>query len=545
MPRHHPSAGDLLDGISEQKFEQLALRLKLIQNLPPKGKRTRENVEAAAERAAVHPATLYRSIGRIEGNGTVRDLSPRGRGYPKGRSRLHPRQEALIQKFLKVEYLTFAKPSLLQITDRIGDACEDEGLSRPTRAAIIRRLKVLPKRGVVLSRQGPKVAEQHTPRPGQYAVERPWDVWQIDHTLADVIVVDANGRPIGRPWLTVVIDVCTRLVVSFYIGLEPPSTIRVASTLDLAVTSKAAWLAARGFDYPWPAEGLPRLLHSDNAKEFTRPVLRRALMNHGVDWFLRPPGRTRYGGHVERLIGTLMGACRLLPGATHSSPAARGKYDSKAAARLRIDDLETYFAHQILGIYNQTEHSALGMSPLQAWTERASGQASEFPDDMEAFRLDLFPQITRKVGRQGIKAFHEEYYSQQLGEAYISGLRTVAIKYDPRDLSRLYVELPKAAYIVVPYRLRRDEPPPTLWLLKAARRETRSQGVGQCDRSSVRRALSAMETTIERAASRSSSAARQAERLRLDRKTAPVIQAPEQVIDDDDDWGGFFKGRGS
>ncbi|WP_082560861.1 Mu transposase C-terminal domain-containing protein [Caulobacter sp. Root487D2Y] len=546
MSRHHPAADAVLDGISDQKFEELALRLKLIQNLPPEGKRTREHVEIAAECAGVHPATLYRSMARIEGNGTVRDLSPRGRGYPKGRSRLHPRQEALIQKFLRVEYLTFAKPSLQQIADRIGDACEDEGLSRPTRAAINRRLKAFPKRSVVLRRQGAKVAEQHTPRPGQYVVEHPWDVWQIDHTLADVIVVDVHGRPIGRPWLTVVVDVCTRLVVSFYVGLDPPSTIRVASTLDLAVSSKAAWLAARGLDYPWPVEGLPRLLHSDNAKEFTRDDLRRAFLNHGVDWSLRPLGGARYGGHVERLIGTLMGGCRVLPGATHNSPAARGGYDSKGAARLRIDDLEMYFAHQILGVYNQTDHSALGVSPLRAWTERVDGLVPVFPDDLEAFRLDLFPQVERTVGRQGIKAFGDDYYCQKLGEAYICGLRNIVAKYDPRDLSRLYVKLPDAGYIPVPYRLRRDEPPPTLWLLKAAARSAVKPNVpGRRDRAVVRQAVRAMEATIEQAASRSGAAARQVERLRIDRRTTTVPPDPKGLIQGDDDWGGAFKGRGA
>jgi hypothetical protein len=34
---------------------------------------------------------------------------------------------------------------------------------------------------------------------------------QIDHTLVDVIVVDEIERkPIGRPWLTLVVDVATR-----------------------------------------------------------------------------------------------------------------------------------------------------------------------------------------------------------------------------------------------------------------------------------------------------------------------------------------------
>lgn len=40
------------------------------------------------------------------------------------------------------------------------------------------------------------------------------DILQIDHTRVDVIVVDRERRqPIGRPWLTLSIDIASRAVV--------------------------------------------------------------------------------------------------------------------------------------------------------------------------------------------------------------------------------------------------------------------------------------------------------------------------------------------
>ena len=543
MAEHADSPLSNIENISQDVFDTLANRLILLRDVINNEDRTRAHVEAVAEAEGVHPATIYRNIARLEGNGTVRDLLPNARGFPKGRSRLDVKQEELIWRYLRSQFLTQTRPSMAKMAQKIGDACEQAGLSRPSRATIIRRLQTLPKRTVVLKREGAKAAEQQTPRPGRYAVSQPWDVWQIDHTLADVIVVDEGGRPIGRVWLTVVIDVCTRMVVAFYIGLEPASSIRVATTLDLAVSSKTSWLAARGLDYSWPCEGLPSLIHSDRAKEFVSRILRNALLNYGVGWFLRPPGRTRYGGHVERLIGTLMGGCRLLPGATYHSPKARGDYDSKSSARLRIDELEMYFAHQILGAYHNTEHSALGMTPLQAWMEKTAGRAPIYPDDMETFRFDLFPEIERTVTRQGIKAFCDEYYCQEIGEYYISGMRRAAVKYDPRDLSRLYVKGAQGAYIAVPYRLRRERPPPTLWLLKAARRSMTQAGSTGRDQVTVRRATESVEQIIKQAATKSDKAARQVERLRRDRSAAtgyrPSVAATPAP---DDDWGGAFRG---
>ncbi|ATR19596.1 hypothetical protein CTJ15_04370 (plasmid) [Roseomonas sp. FDAARGOS_362] len=52
---------------------------------------------------------------------------------------------------------------------------------------------------------------------------------QVDHTLADIMVVSAiDRRPLDRPWLTLAIDVATRVVTGFHLSLEPPSALGVA-----------------------------------------------------------------------------------------------------------------------------------------------------------------------------------------------------------------------------------------------------------------------------------------------------------------------------
>jgi putative transposase len=63
-------------------------------------------------------------------------------------------------------------------------------------------------------------------------VDHALEVVQIDHTPVDVIVVDeAHRLPIGGPWLTLAIDVATRVVVGFYVSLEAPSSTSVALCL--------------------------------------------------------------------------------------------------------------------------------------------------------------------------------------------------------------------------------------------------------------------------------------------------------------------------
>jgi putative transposase len=53
--------------------------------------------------------------------------------------------------------------------------------------------------------------------PGGLGAERAMQIIQIDHTKVDVTVVDPVERqPIGRPILTIGVDVFTRMVVTPY-----------------------------------------------------------------------------------------------------------------------------------------------------------------------------------------------------------------------------------------------------------------------------------------------------------------------------------------
>ena len=49
----------------------------------------------------------------------------------------------------------------------------------------------------------------------------------------------------------------------------------------------------------------------------------------------RPPGTPHFGGHIERLIGTQMGAVHLLPGTTFSNPPEPARRQTAASRRRR------------------------------------------------------------------------------------------------------------------------------------------------------------------------------------------------------------------
>lgn len=59
-------------------------------------------------------------------------------------------------------------------------------------------------------------------------------VWQCDHTRADILLVDRHGELVARPWLTTVIDSYSRCIVGINLGFDAPSSnneIRAYSSL--------------------------------------------------------------------------------------------------------------------------------------------------------------------------------------------------------------------------------------------------------------------------------------------------------------------------
>jgi putative transposase len=151
------------------------------------------------------------------------------------------------------------------------------------------------------------------------------------------------------------------MITGFHVSLWPPSALSVCLALTHAVLSKTSWLADRELQtLDWPASGLPQVLHVDNAREFHSEALVRGCQEYGIHLDHRPAGQPHFGGHIERLIGTMMGAVHLLPGTTFSDVKQKGCYPSEARAILTMPELERWLALQIAGVYHLSLHSSLG-----------------------------------------------------------------------------------------------------------------------------------------------------------------------------------------
>lgn len=312
------------------------------------------------------------------------------------------------------------------------------------------------------------------------------------------------------------------MVVGYLLSLDPPSSTSVALCITNAVLPKDDWLALRNLtEVKWPVWGKPTVIHVDNAKEFRGEALKRGVDEHGLHIDFRPVRTPRYGGYIERLIGTMMGDVHLLPGTTFSNIAEKADYDAEKAACMTVAELEEWLVINI-GVYHLKKHSALGIPPLVAWEREILGTDDKPGRGMprritnpESFILDFLPLKRPKVQRQGVRFLNIWYWSDALVPLIRSG-QSYILRYDPRDLSRVWLRVGKE-YVQLGYRTR-HRPPITLWEHKEAVRRLNAEERRLVNEEAIFRLIERMRSVVDTARETTKSVRRAAERRRRTEK---------------------------
>jgi putative transposase len=423
--------------------------------------------------------------------------------------------ERLIDAKIEQFYLSRPKPTIAQLVRQIRFSCLEQNLRPPARQTVVLRVNAVERTRLTGARDGTKAAaDRFRPVVSSYEAQYPLQVVQMDHTLVDIIIVDEYlRRPVGRPTLTLQIDVATRVIPGFYISLERPSAISVGMAIRHAVLPKNDWLADRELTFAWPVFGLPDILHLDNASEFHSRALTRGCQQFGIELHYRPPRTPHFGGHIERMIGTAIGEVHLLPGTTFSNIQDKGDYDAEGKACMTLKEFERWFALQV-GIYHRTIHSSLGVPPMTAWQDDQGKRvaALRLPADEERFLLDFLPFEMRRVRREGIKLFHVFYWHGALATLVANSVHKFPIKYNPLNLSAVYLELPGGEHVTVPLRDKR-RPAITKFEHDQALRALRERGRTAVDEQMLFEMVSTQRRIVLRAVEKTRGARRSTQRI--------------------------------
>lgn len=496
-----------LASLSEKQFKDAQKKYQAIKPLLDMNRCDQESITAAAQSAEVSPASIYRWLKEFR-NGRVMSSIVRKERSDIGKSRINPTTEAIVSEVIADFWLTPQRRSYAKVYRELQRRCRNANVKPPSLPTLISRANRIGPRDIASKRHGKAAGDKLRLIEG--TVEnalRPYAVVQIDHTLVDIELVDSEHRvAIGRPWITVAIDVYSRMIVGWYISFDPPGMLGTGICISNAILPKSSMMDALGVSYEYPCLGKPRIIHLDNAREFHSVTLDRACQEYGIDIQYRKIATPWYGGHIERLMGTFAEEIKSLNGATFSNYIEKGEYDSAKNAAFTLKSFEKWVAHLFLGVYHQRVHSALQESPLNRYKKAFLGTDGspfpgliEFVPDEQRLRLDFLPLFEGTIQPYGVKLDHITYSADVLRRwvgAKDPKAQTKSRKFlfrrDPRDISYVYFYDPDAkTHFKIPYR-DRAHPLMSLWELRAVRKFLQDQGRSAVDEATIFRAFDAM-----------------------------------------------------
>jgi len=272
-----------------------------------------------------------------------------------------------------------------------------------------------------------------TPRHGS----RPFEMVHIDHTELDIEVrCSFTGELLGKPWVTFMMDAYSRRVLAVYLTFDPPSYRSVMMVLRICVQRY---------------ERLPQFLIVDGGREFNSVYFESLLAHYRCTKKNRPWSQPHFGSVIERLFDTTNTQflyTRL--GNTQAAKRARlmtKAVDPKAHALWTLSDLYTYLVEYVYQVYDQNEHSSLGMSPQAAylWGMRQGGEREHCSVKYsDRFLKDTCP-TTRKGTAvvqkgSGVKINHFYYWNNAFRNPEV--IKTaVPVRYDAFDITTAYAQV--------------------------------------------------------------------------------------------------------
>ncbi|MDF5466790.1 transposase [Vibrio vulnificus] len=331
-----------------------------------------------------------------------------------------------------------------------------------TYQAFKERLKKLPPYTVALKRHGKYYADKLF---NYYeSVKMPTRILErveIDHTPLDLILLDDELLiPLGRAYLTLLVDVFSGCIIGFHLGFKAPSYISVSKAIIHSVKTKA-YVNELPIELgnQWLCHGKIENLVVDNGAEFWSNSLDQACTEGGINIIYNKVRRPWLKPFVERKFGELIqGIVGWIPGKTFSNVLEKEDYDPQKDAVMRFGVFVEELHRWIIDVHNASADSRNTRIPNCHWqkSEDVLPPPTLSESDEKKFRVIMGLFDKRTLTSQGIKYKHLmydnvalEHYRKQYPLSKDSKMKT--IKIDPDDLSRIFVFLDEMdGYIEVP-----------------------------------------------------------------------------------------------
>lgn len=367
--------------------------------------------------------------------------------------RIDPSYGHIIKEVIEKNYLTKKRPSISFLLEILEVKCNLKGLkplSYDTFYNIINRLN---KKVVNILRVGDKAQEEfRLVERGFYEnAKTPLHIIEIDHTQLDIDVIDeTSGVNIGKPWVTVGIDVYSREIWCMDVDIYAPSANKVRKAIKQGLFFKNIQEKYKT-NNEWDICGFPQIIYVDNGPDFTSADVKN-IINEGLNIQImhRPVKLPYYGAIIERVLGTINRSfIQNLAGTRKSNPSDLGDYDAEKEAIYTLEDIRELLITYIVDVYHHNIHKGLPLEyPTPAAMYYHGIDKYGYPEfvqkeEEEVFSLKLMAQDVRQYSRDGIRLDNVIYNSKETSYFITSPLSSYKVKYDLDDISFVYLLDPK------------------------------------------------------------------------------------------------------
>jgi putative transposase len=399
----------------------------------------------------------------LESGSDIQSLIDRHDRKGNFESRYPEEVEEIVQTAIDSKYMTEERGTMQDVIDEAQALVILENnlrpaslkLPRPARRLISRLLREIP------------AFDKHAARYGKESALRRYrsvlkhgdkiaalDTAVFDHSLLNVMVIDdATGLPLGRPWLTVGMDDGTRNCLGFFISFEPPSYHTVAKCLRHAIMPKlpieSIFIESNN---AWEPHGIMRNILVDNGPEFHSASLENACLSLNIEIHYCPRKKPWFKGKIERFIGSMLRALSIgIPGVTFANIFEKEDYDPSKHAIISLRALREIAHKWIVDVYHQKRHRTLQATPASVWASSVNPSDILLPNDPAKFDAIMGESITRCLTHKGIELdslFYNSHELTALRRRYGSDL-DVEVRRDRQDLGQIVVLSPNGHDMVV------------------------------------------------------------------------------------------------
>lgn len=419
---------------------------RLLESLPPRPDGRMHPTSAWTVRRWVTKYT--RSGGNVYALLDGRPRAPHGKRLQHALEELI--EQAIVRHYLQIHGVSAAETARRLTTEVMAkNRSQGTSLAAPSKSSVVRRINEIPPFIRDSKRLGPAFARNKW----RYSLAgdtstRILERVEVDHTWLDIWALDPkSGVPIGRPWITVLIDRYSGYILGFHVSFYGPSVGSVAAAMRNAILPKDELLAALpAHSLSWTAMGSAEMYVVDNGLEFHSKAFHRLVWHLRADLVFNPVRQPWLKPAIERCM---MEVCRVLPsaGKVYSPRKNMTPQDPRKSAAILFDDLCAGLLIWAADRYPKSIHPKTLVRPLDLWEEgRLASPLPMFPLTLNAFDIVGGVSAHRCVDGDGIFFHYLRYNNRELQEyrRAVGNRFQTEIRFNPDDLAFVHVFLPKS-----------------------------------------------------------------------------------------------------